>query len=104
MFAESAEGELVSLSNEFHCWVEAEGWLIDFMAPVFPQLMTEIGHTKRCERKMMQKRFPLTASSTRSLQAVGDFICVPDLKHTNEILSEFQSKPANADLAQISVN
>lgn len=104
MFAEFAEGGLVSSSNGFHCWVEAEGWLIDFMAPVFPQLMTEIGHSKPCERKMMQKRFPLAASSTRSLQAVGDFICVPDLKHTNEIVSDFQSKPANADLAQISVN
>lgn len=103
-FAEFAEGGLVSSSNGFHCWVEAEGWLIDFMAPVFPQLMIEIGHSKPCERKMMQKRFPLVASSTGYLQAVGDYICVPDLKHTNEILSDFRSKQKNADLAQISAN
>lgn len=104
MFAEFSEKGLISSSNGFHCWIEAEGWLIDFMMPVFPQLMTEIGHSKPCERKMMQKRLPLVSSSAETLQAVGDFFCIPDLKRTNEILLDFKTKPANADLAQISAS
>ena len=27
-------------AEEFHCWVEVDGWLIDFMAPSFSYLKT----------------------------------------------------------------
>src|SRR5690348_14921053 len=32
-FARFEDGGVVSDSKSFHCWVESEGWAIDFMAP-----------------------------------------------------------------------
>jgi hypothetical protein len=104
MFAELIGDKLTATSNGFHCWIEADGWLIDFMAPIFPLLMAVIGHSKPCGRKMMQKRLSLVTTSAASLQSIGDFYCIPDLERTNELMTYFQSKPSNANLAQISAN
>jgi hypothetical protein len=104
IFADSIDGRMCANDDGFHCWIEAEGWLIDFMMPIFPELMREIGHPNPCGKKMMQKRLASAAPSVGSLIAEGDFFCIPDLDRTREIMVNFQSKPANADLAQISAN
>src|SRR5262245_17111712 len=31
------DGYVTGAGENFHCWVEAEGWAIDFMAPAFSQ-------------------------------------------------------------------
>jgi len=56
VFGDYQAGCLQSTDSQHHCWVEAEGWIIDFMAPLFPVLVKRAGKEAKIDAWMMQKK------------------------------------------------
>lgn len=67
------ENEPESDRRAFHAWVECQGWLIDFMAPIMGEAFKEGGHELNVPRWMLQKPLAEQKGSVHDLQQVGDF-------------------------------
>lgn len=78
--------ELVNDSNSFHAWVECDGWLIDFMAPIMGDALKEDGAPFNVPRKMLQKRLADRLPDPRAIQHEGEFYCRSDRSLANEVL------------------
>ncbi len=96
----SAEG-IYSSSEAFHCWVQANGYAIDFSAPVYGESLTAAGSSLRIERRMFRKAMNRMATSHDSLAREGDFHLSPNPELTLEILRRASAKPATNDLAHV---
>ena len=85
----------------FHCWVEVDGWLIDFMAPSFSSLKTTNDNGATLSPKMMQKPLSDMSKSVDGLSQSGDFY----LEAINEVLmdkyAELKNTPVFGDLADV---
>ena len=103
-FGEIQNENLVSTSNAFHCWIEANGWLIDFMAPVFPEIIKKSEIEFSCEPKMLQKPLESMNSSAYDLLQEGDFYVKKCPLLTAEKLKHFTTSLAFGDLAEICVS
>lgn len=57
----------------FHAWVECQGWLIDFMAPIMGMAFKEDGYPLNLPRWMLQKPLAEQKSDISELQKAGDF-------------------------------
>ncbi|MBC7499122.1 MAG: DUF2026 family protein [Herminiimonas sp.] len=57
----------------FHFWVECEGWLIDFMAPIMGVALKEDGHALHVPRRMLQQPLAAQKTSVNELHGMGDF-------------------------------
>ncbi len=83
--------EWVYDANGFHAWVECEGWLIDFMAPIMGNALKEDGHAARIPRNMLQMQLEKAKPSPSAIQHVGEFFCHHDSAIAETILD---SQPA----------
>jgi len=96
------DGETVtSNSDAFHCWVQCEGVALDFMAPVFQELLVAAGHPMAVPRQMFQKDLTRMCAAPNALQAQGDFRLEPNLALTRELLQQFMNKAALSNLSQV---
>lgn len=93
-----------SNSDAFHCWVQADGYVMDFMAPVYQELLAAAGHTLMVPRLMFQKPLTSMAESPTALHVPGDFRLEPNLALTRELLQQFMNKPALNNLSQVCVD
>ena len=55
-FGRFENDRLISASDAFHCWIECDGFAIDFMAPIFQESMQSSGHQNIVPRRMFQRR------------------------------------------------
>lgn len=85
----------------FHCWIECDGFLIDFTAPVFRETFSEAGKDLPIARKMLQKPLSGMAKSWDSLTNEGDFWLESNPELTMIMLDKFFETPALSDLAEI---
>jgi hypothetical protein len=90
-----------SNSDAFHCWVQCDGYALDFMAPVFEELLEDAGHPMAVPRQMFQKDLARMSASPTELSALGDFRLEPNLALTRELLQQFMNKPALSNLSQV---
>jgi len=96
------DGETVtSNSDAFHCWVQCEGVALDFMAPVFQELLVAAGHPMAVPRQMFQKDLTRMCDAPNALQAQGDFRLEPNLALTRDLLQQFMNKAALSNLSQV---
>ena len=97
---ESSKG-VIDETEEFHCWVEVGGWLIDFMAPSFSGMKAINQNGLKIPPRMMQKELSNMAASMDDLKQSGDFY----LEAKNEVLmdkyAELKSTPVFGDLADV---
>lgn len=98
-FGKRAKDKIVADTDAFHCWVEGEGWLFDFMAPAFSDFFLNLGY--RIEPKMIQKPLASMANSSLNLIAEGDFYLEPDSEVMKDRMRYLSSSPAYDDLAEI---
>lgn len=68
------EARFVSDKQAFHAWVECDGWLIDFMAPIMGVALRESGHDWQIPRLMLQKPLAAAKAAVEDIQHVGDFV------------------------------
>ena len=94
-------GRISSSPNAFHCWIECDGWVIDLMAPLFPEMAARTGAGTRVPQQMFQKREDAMAKRPEDLRQAGDFHLVPDTDLTVELLGRFAQTPGNIGLVQV---
>lgn len=101
VFGEQNGRVLTGEGNGFHCWVEADGWLIDFMAPAFSQIGEKMGQS--IPSKMFQKPLSSMSPSINDFKRPGDFYVVSTKETTIKHISVIMEKQVYGDLAEIAV-
>jgi hypothetical protein len=91
------DGYVTGTGENFHCWVEAEGWAIDFMAPAFTQSASELSIPSR----MFQKPLSGMAASINDLDQSGDFFYRHEQEATARRFTDWQKHAAIGDLASV---
>lgn len=106
-FMEQPDGSCVATLEAFHCWVECDGWVIDFSAPNYQRAletspMATKGNVPLIPRKMLQKRFTQTDTSMDQLTRVGRAVFAPSQDITTAIIDKAFDKASTTDIADIS--
>ena len=73
IYGREREGVYVGEEDAFHAWVECDGWLIDFMAPIMGDSLLADGHPRKVPRRMLQKRLEDRQGDPRHIQHEGEF-------------------------------
>ncbi|TQS72979.1 DUF2026 domain-containing protein [Rhodobacteraceae bacterium] len=97
-FGEVTHAGRTSNGEEFHCWVEAEGWLLDFMAPNFG---THKNTAFTARPKMFQKRFADTAGHPDEMSHAGQFFFKHNPELPETLLRQLIEHQGNQDLANL---
>jgi hypothetical protein len=98
LFADHREdGYVTGAGENFHCWVEAQGWAIDFMSPAFPQSANDPSLPSR----MFQKPITEMAASINDLSRSGDFFYRHEQKAMARRFADWQKHAAIGDLASV---
>ncbi|MBG7620478.1 DUF2026 family protein [Herbaspirillum sp. AP02] len=96
------DGHTVASNHDaFHAWVQCDGYAIDFMAPLFQELLVSAGHPLPVPRQMFQKDLQRMSESVQTLAQPGDFHLLPNLELTRELLQQFMAKKALTNLSQL---
>jgi hypothetical protein len=72
-FARFGELDVVSDLQSFHCWVVVDGWVIDFLAPIFHENAAKQGLQLTIPRRMFQRRVATMAAWWDEMGLAGDF-------------------------------
>ena len=100
-FAEKNGNKLISSENGFHAWIVVKDWVIEFTAPVFPNMLKSMDENASCEPKMFQKPLSVMCPSSANLKSNGDFFLHEDIPFANDMLDHFSKRPFNTDIADI---
>ncbi len=100
VFGRLENDSVFSDSSRYHCWIEADGWVIDLMAPLFDDMASIDRKGAVIPRWMFQKPLIADASSI-SLDTPGAYLHVANHRLTTELMKGFTEKPAYADLVRI---
>jgi hypothetical protein len=68
------DGILVDNETAFHAWVECDGWLIDFMAPITGVALRQDGVNWPVPGRMLQKYLADRKNCLGEIQHVGSFL------------------------------
>lgn len=90
---------LTSSRTAFHSWIESEGIVIDFLAPLFEDSLRDDGHQVTVPRRMFQKPRSEMAGNLNDLRREGDFLLVDNPSLTHELFDKFTQRPGQMDLA-----
>lgn len=98
LFADHRDDGYVTGSGEnFHCWVEAESWLIDFMAPCFKDSVSHLG----LEARMLQRPLADMCSDINDVKLPGDFYLLSEDDGAKRRFADWHKKPMIGDIASI---
>lgn len=98
LFADHREdGYVTGAGENFHCWVEADGWAIDFMAPAFPQAVAELA----VPAKMFQRPLSSMAAGINDLKQSGDFFYQAEAEAMSRRFADWHKHGAIGDLASV---
>jgi hypothetical protein len=110
-FATLTEGQVQSSDTSFHAWIQCDEYVIDFMAPMFPEACTSAGHPFIAPRRMFQKKWADMAPSHEHLDQEGDFHLVPNPELTvnlrrppKSILPELRMQNDLGEVTRIKLN
>jgi len=101
IFAEKTGRNYLSSQDGYHCWIEVDGFVIDFSAPLFPLMVKNNDGQSLSEPKMFQKKIVSMADSISQLKTSGDFFMSTNTTLTNELMNKFMATPCIMDLANI---
>jgi hypothetical protein len=95
VYGRDREGLFVGEKDAFHAWVQCDGWLLDFMAPILGTAIRKDGHNWKVPRYMLQKPLSEGKEAVGDIQQAGDF-CLspnPDLtRHVIERIGKLEEK------------
>lgn len=92
--------QLVSDRERFHCWIEAEGWVIDLMAPLFAGMTTAGRQAAGLLRFMFQKPAMTDPAAVR-LDIPGAYLHIPNERLTTSLIQGFTENSAYTALIQV---
>lgn len=97
-FGEETLSGLTSTNEGFHCWVEVDGWLLDFMAPKFG-VLKKTEFTARS--KMFQKPVSDMVEHPNDLNHAGDFFLMHNPNLSQSVLMPVVEHLGIQDLAKL---
>lgn len=100
-FHDDNDREHLSSLRGFHCWILCDGFIVDFLAPMFREALAATGKGKTCSRKMFQKPLSKMADSRLQMRQPGDFFLLPNVELTRQVLGDFHAQDAVADLLEL---
>jgi hypothetical protein len=100
-FGEHERGKLRSNSNAFHMWIQTETHIIDFMAPLFPEIFSKHSFQPAIPRRMFQKQLSDGLERLDEMKRQRDFFTLENPELTVSLQQEFYRTPANRDLIQV---
>jgi hypothetical protein len=102
-FGSIENDRLVATPDAFHCWVECKGYVLDFLAPLFPDNLAEdCKNVELPPRRVWMK--PLAEMSPALPQrdnAAGTFQLIPSLECKESMIRSFFKAPMTGDLQDI---
>ena len=99
-FGRQEDDALVVDAAHPHCWIEADGWIIDLCAPLFDAHLGPTQKTKPFPPCMFQHP-AMPGSTLATLNTPGAALHRADDKLTTALLKEFSETPAYADLVRL---
>lgn len=84
-FATLEKGEASSSADAFHAIVLCDGYLIDFMSPIFPETAQSSQHGFLPAAKSFQRRIDSMSPSAMDLVQAGDFFFEPNQGLTDSL-------------------
>jgi len=101
-FAEHKDGRVAAGLEGFHSWIECKGYVIDLLAPLFPENVAEVDPQAQVPRRAFMKPISLMASHLPEKgDTEGTFLLIPDeVCHANMIQS-FYRTPLAGDLQSV---
>ena len=103
-FGEYQSGHLQSNDSQHHWWVEADGWMIDFMAPLFPVLVKRSGKEAQIEPWMMQKPMEKAKKTLAAVQNQGDFLLVKNDSLASQKMSQMVTEKPHIQRGKLAVD
>jgi hypothetical protein len=94
------DGYVTGAGENFHCWIEAEGWVIDFMAPALSERLPELD----LPSKMFQRPLGSMAASINNLDQSGDFFYREEPDAMAERFADWRKHKMIGDLATLATN
>jgi hypothetical protein len=73
LYGREENGVFVSDESAFHAWVECDGWLVDFMAPIMRESLRADAHDWQVPRRMLQKPLQQRKHHPSAIQRLGEF-------------------------------
>lgn len=73
IYGREQDGEWVYDEDGFHAWVECDGWLVDFMAPIMGVAFKEDGASVPVPGRMLQKPLAESKPHPNAIQHEGEF-------------------------------
>lgn len=86
VYGRDEDGVFVNEKKAFHAWVECDGWLIDFMAPIMGVALRQDGVDWPVPRQMLQKRLIDRKNSPGEIQHIGEFFASHDHALTESLI------------------
>ena len=86
VYGRDENGIFVNNETAFHAWVECDGWLIDFMAPIMGSALRQDGVDWPVPRRMLQKHLTDRKNSLGEIQHVGEFFANHDRALTESLI------------------
>lgn len=101
MFGAFENDRLTASPEGFHCWIECDGFAIDFMAPIFRENLRSSGLVLPVPRRMFQRPLDAMASHEGQLVSDGSFCLIPDSERSQRMIENFNAVQMNGDLANV---
>lgn len=101
VFGKIVENEFICTKDDFHFWVEVDGWIIDFMAPEFEKAVQKDDKSHSVPARMFQKPLSEMCNSTYDIEFSGDFYHEIDHEVTNQNLLNFSNNLTYTSLAEV---
>lgn len=98
VFGKAENETIVSNSNNFHCWVEVDGWIVDLMAPLFDEMAPGDRKGATIPRFMFQKPAIADVNTVISLDTPGAYLGYPERPADYDFNEGLTDKPAYFDL------
>jgi len=103
-FGDYQNGRLESHENQHHCWVEADGWLIDFMAPLYPALVKRAGQSAKIDSWMMQKPLAKAKKTLAEVQKQGDYYLLENDALASQKMSQMVTEKSHIQRGKLALD
>lgn len=86
VYGREEDGRFIGDDDAFHAWIQCDGWLIDFMAPIMGDSLRADGGQWDVPRRMLQKPLQERMEDPRAIQHVGEFYAHHDAALAERLL------------------
>lgn len=103
-FGRPTQAGWISDPRHYHAWVEVDGFAIDFMSPMFPDVVRELGGPAS-PRLAFQMPIEAMAEDFITLhERIGAFGLTLDDVVARAVLEEFDADPVHAELLSVALD